>query len=105
MKRALPFLIILIVLGAGFFLVRYLQTPATPPATPTPPASNASPAAKVVNRGEPGAEPPHVHGNADAKVTLEEFGDFECPPCAALHPILKHDGKGVWSSQAAHSFS
>ncbi|MFN2531765.1 MAG: DsbA family protein [Pyrinomonadaceae bacterium] len=24
-----------------------------------------------------------------ATVTLEEFGDYQCPPCAALHPILK----------------
>lgn len=91
MKRALPFIIILVVLVAGFFLVRYLQTPAPPPPTPTPPpsASSASPATSVATRGEAGAEPAHAHGNATAKVTLEEFGDFECPPCGALHPILK----------------
>ena len=22
-------------------------------------------------------------------MTIEEFGDFECPPCALLHPVLK----------------
>jgi predicted DsbA family dithiol-disulfide isomerase len=22
-------------------------------------------------------------------VRIEEFGDFECPPCGAFHPILK----------------
>ncbi|MDQ1637372.1 MAG: formate-nitrite transporter family protein [Pyrinomonadaceae bacterium] len=27
--------------------------------------------------------------SADAVVTLEEFGDYQCPPCGQLHPTLK----------------
>ena len=29
------------------------------------------------------------NGTSDSVVTLEEFGDYQCPPCGALHPILK----------------
>ena len=31
-----------------------------------------------------GAESMHIRGNPNAPVTLEEFGDFQCPPCGSF---------------------
>lgn len=35
------------------------------------------------------AEDVHVRGAADALVTLEEYGDFQCPPCGRLAAPLQ----------------
>jgi protein-disulfide isomerase len=81
----LPFIIILVVFllaaGGGTLLLFSKQR-----------TVKAEVAAKEAARpaiGKPGAEPPHIRGSTKANITLEEFGDFECPPCGLLSPVLE----------------
>jgi protein-disulfide isomerase len=80
MKRYLPFIIIgavfLGALGAGIALYRSSRSPA-PAATPSAPPDMFE------------SFSPHMRGGKNAPVTLEEYGDYQCPPCAALFPMLK----------------
>lgn len=84
MKKYLPFIIIaavlLLALASGTLLFRSAQQPAAQQIPPTLTASVPT---------VPGAQPAHIKGPPNAPVMLEEFGDFQCPPCAALHSELK----------------
>jgi protein-disulfide isomerase len=37
----------------------------------------------------PVSERDHVQGSATAPVTLVEYGDYECPHCGTVYPIIK----------------
>jgi len=82
MKRIAPFLIIALVLIAGLIAVWALsRSPQS-----NPPRNAATPDPKLTPAG---AQPPHVRGNPNAPVNVEEFADFQCPTCGAYHPELK----------------
>src|ERR1044072_8777955 len=99
MKRILPFVIILLVLGVAVGSVFYLKRSSSPPVSPVATNNNtgSTPAPDVkptpswaqIDASYPGATPAHTHGPANAPAHIEEFGDFQCPPCGLFHPILK----------------
>jgi protein-disulfide isomerase len=86
----------MIIIGAAaliiiFVVVYYLQTskPGSnsggPKASPTVAKTQGTPSNAPL-----GAQPPNMLGSATAAVTVEEFADYQCPTCAAMHPVMKN---------------
>lgn len=80
MKRYLPFAIIALVLFSAIVVAALLLR--------KPQTSSSSPQTTSASGVQPGADPPRSKGDPNAPVVIEEFGDLQCPPCAALHPEL-----------------
>lgn len=79
MKRYLPIVIIALVflgaIGAGAYMYRSAHpTPSATPSASSTPTSQANSIQPIDYKDQ---------------VVLEEFGDYQCPPCGALHPDLK----------------
>ena len=98
MQKSLPFIIIIavlvIALGAGLFLwKRSGATPANTDSTfatnvtGTAPTGSSSTQSQRQPADTAGATRPNV--KVSSPVVLEEYGDYQCPPCGQLYPELK----------------
>jgi protein-disulfide isomerase len=98
MKRYFPFVIIIAVLLAAIagasVLFRSRQTGSVGDSTPFSVATSSTPAASTQIPSQAPAQTP-VQAPTQAKdlpnvsVTVEEYGDYQCPPCGVLYPELK----------------
>jgi protein-disulfide isomerase len=83
-RRYLTAVIIIIGLlggtAAGLWLARSAGKPSA--------SVNQQPLRELAQASK-GAESPQSKGTETAVVTIEEFADFQCPPCAKLHEEIK----------------
>ena len=81
MKRYLPFVIVigiaLSTLGSGTLLYRAKRQQ----------LKNIPESESVLAKTN--TDSAHIRGNPDAPVTLEEFGDFQCPPCGKFSEFVE----------------
>ncbi len=91
MKRYLPFLIIAVVLIATMVVASVMLRPknagGATASTPFAGSTSATPASAA--NAIPAATPSATKIPADVSVKVEEYGDYQCPPCGVLYPELK----------------
>lgn len=94
-SNLLPFLVVFLiisafVIGVLWTKVQYLEqgknvssskvvSPTTTPTTPKQPAGSIRPV----------DDSDHIRGAKNAKITLVEYSDLECPFCKSFHPIMQ----------------
>lgn len=93
MKKYFPFAIILVVLvaaiGGALMLLRN-RGGSTPNSGSTFATALPSPAANSASQpgtDAPGSTRPNV--KVSSPIVIEEYGDYQCPPCGQLYPELK----------------
>lgn len=95
---------IVIILGGVYMLgasksgkTSLVQAPAPSPTAPSPTAPNGPTLGSV----KPVSNEDHIMGDANAKVVLVEYSDYECPFCQRFHPTMEqvvneYDGEVAW---------
>jgi len=102
MKRYLPFIIIALVLVGAVVLASMLWRRGSPGGDPNSPlaptgqlalSANDSPtpsqSSPPPGQSAPVAMPTKPNFKVSSPVVLEEYGDYQCPPCGQLYPELK----------------
>jgi protein-disulfide isomerase len=81
--------VLLVALGGGFWFYTSSKGVVTKGNTNTN-SKDVTPAKvqTIPPNAPPGAQPPNETGSPTARVTLEEFADFQCGSCAAEHPTM-----------------
>jgi protein-disulfide isomerase len=76
LERIAIWAFLIVILGGTIFVMAKLGAGSATP-------GSAAPLADAVTEAD------WFKGNKDAKVTLLEYSDFQCPACAAYYPVLK----------------
>jgi len=80
-SKATPIIVILVAVLVAGGLAIFMSQKGTSSASDSTAAAAATPAAA--------GQTTHVRGDANAKISLVEYGDYQCPTCGQYHPILQ----------------